>query len=146
MSPPSTLELAQVAYEAYGQSTGHRTHDDRPMPTWDDLGDRVQRAWIEAAGAVSIASLAQLAGITVPSTDPAVGDVVLVPMDRSINNGAVTAPAVITRVWSPTTVNVRVLADSDAAPSWRTSVTFVETLDHLDSTAAVWTWPGEDDD
>jgi hypothetical protein len=145
MSHPSTMELAQVAYAAYGESTGHRTHDDRPMPDWEQLGDRVQQAWIEAASAVALTNIAQLSGISAPSTDPRVGDVVLVPMDRAVNNGASEAPAVITRVWSPTTVNVRVLADNDSAPQWRTSVTFVETLDHVDSGAAVWTWPGGDD-
>ncbi|MDX3294598.1 hypothetical protein PV569_12870 [Streptomyces scabiei] len=146
MSPPSTTELARTAYAAYGNSTGHRNFMGHAMPDWDELTAAVQMAWIEAAGAVAIASIAQLAGVTTnPSTDPQVGDVVLVPMGRDSNNGATVAPAVVTRVWSPTTVNVRVLADSDAAPSWRTSVTFVETLDHVDSTAAVWTWPGGDD-
>ncbi|MFM9473945.1 hypothetical protein [Streptomyces scabiei] len=145
MSPPSTTELAKVAYEAYGNSTGHRNFMGHPMPDWDELTDAVRLAWIEAAGAVALSSIAQLAGIDRPSTDPSVGDVVLVPMARDSNNGSTVAPAVITRVWSPTTVNVRVLADSDAAPSWRTSVTYVATLDHSDSTAAVWTWPGGDD-
>jgi hypothetical protein len=42
----------RVAYEAYGRSTGHRTHDDRPMPAWDDLGETVQRAWAASAAAV----------------------------------------------------------------------------------------------
>jgi hypothetical protein len=94
---------------------------------------------------VALSAIADLTGLRTPSTEPRVGDVVLVPMGRDHNNGATVAPAVITRVWSPTTVNVRVLADSDAAPSWRTSVTFVETLDHVDSSATVWTWPGGDD-
>ncbi|MDX3634348.1 hypothetical protein PV728_29605 [Streptomyces europaeiscabiei] len=144
MSPPSTTELAKTAYAAYGNSTGHRNHLGHPMPDWDELTPAIRLAWVEAAGAVALASLAELAGVTSPSTVPELGDVVLVPMGRDRNNGATVAPAVITRVWSPTTVNVRVLADSDAAPSWRTSVTFVETLDHVDSSAAVWTWPGDD--
>jgi hypothetical protein len=142
MSPPSTTELAKVAYAAYGNSTGHRNFMGHPMPDWDELTAAVQRAWVEAAGAVALSAIADLTGLRTPSTEPRVGDVVLVPMDRDHNNGATTAPAVITRVWSPTTVNVRVLADSDAAPSWRTSVTYVETLDHVDSGAAVWTWQG----
>jgi hypothetical protein len=145
MSPPNTTELAKSGYAAYGESTGHRNYMGDPMPDWDDLTPAVQLAWIAAAGAISIASLAQLAGIAQPSTDPDVGDVVLVPMGRDSNNGATVAPAVITRVWSPTTVNVRVLADSDAAPAWRTSLTFVETLDHVDSSRPVWTWPGSED-
>ncbi|MBE4791031.1 hypothetical protein [Streptomyces caniscabiei] len=145
MSPPSTTELAKTAYAAYGNSTGHRNFMGHPMPDWDELTPAIRLAWVEAAGAVALTNIAELSGITTPSTDPSVGDIVLVPMDRSINNGATAAPAVVTRAWSPTTVNVRVLADSDAAPSWRTSVTFVETLDHVDSSAAVWTWPGGDD-
>lgn len=144
MPRPSALELARIAYAAYGDSTNYRTHDDRPMPDWDALGDRVQKAWTAAAGTLVLETLAATVGTT-SGTAPSLGDVVLVPMDRSVNNGAVSAPAVVTRVWSPTTINVRVLTDSDAAPSWRTSVTFVETLDHVDSSAAVWTWPGEDD-
>jgi hypothetical protein len=145
MSPPSTTELAKVAYAAYGNSTGHRNFMGHPMPDWEELTAAVQRAWVEAAGAVALSAIADLTGLRTPSTEPRVGDVVLVPMGRDHNNGATVAPAVITRVWSPTTVNVRVLADSDAAPSWRTSVTFVETLDHVDSSATVWTWPGGDD-
>jgi hypothetical protein len=141
MPRPSALELARIAYAAYGDSTDHRTHDDRPMPDWDALGDRVQKAWVAAAGTLVLETLAAAIGTT-SGNAPSLGDVVLVPMDRDVNNGAVSAPAVVTRVWSPTTVNVRVLADSDAAPSWRTSVTFVETLDYVDSSAAVWTWPG----
>lgn len=43
---------ARDAYHAYGQSTGWTTHDGRPMPSWNDLGDRVQAAWIAAVTAV----------------------------------------------------------------------------------------------
>jgi hypothetical protein len=53
MSHPSTMELAKVAYAAYGESTNYRTHDDRPMPDWAELGDSVQQAWIAAAAAVA---------------------------------------------------------------------------------------------
>lgn len=70
---------------------------------------------------------------------PSLGQIVLVPADPAVNNGADTAPAVITRVWTDDVVNVRVLLDSDAV-QWRTSVTYTESLDtaqHLN----YWTWP-----
>jgi hypothetical protein len=55
---------------------------------------------------------------------PSLGRVVIVPMDPALNNGADEAPAIITRVWSDTMVNVRVLTDSGEHRSqdWRTSV------------------------
>ncbi|WP_371579484.1 hypothetical protein [Streptomyces sp. NBC_01314] len=71
MSHPSTMELAQYAYAAYGASTNNRTHDDRPMPDWDDLGDQVQQAWIAAAAAVAQAVIEQPAEKAVRSEQPA---------------------------------------------------------------------------
>ncbi|GAA1164322.1 hypothetical protein F4556_002381 [Kitasatospora gansuensis] len=44
---------AQAAYAAYGHTTGGLTHDGRPMPTWDQLGDTIQAAWIAAATAAA---------------------------------------------------------------------------------------------
>jgi hypothetical protein len=49
----SPVELAQVAYLAYGDATGFKNFRGEPMPAWDDLGDRIQQAWIAAAGAVA---------------------------------------------------------------------------------------------
>lgn len=46
-------------------------------------------------------------------------------------------PAVITRVWSDTVVNLRVLADSSGSLPWRTSVTLRTNPDHVFS----WAWP-----
>lgn len=51
---------------------------------------------------------------------PSVGRIVLVPIEPEMNNGATVAPAIITRVWSDTTVNLRVLTDSQNPPLWRT--------------------------
>lgn len=45
---------AQLAYDAYGKATGGLTHDGRPMPTWDQLGDRIQHAWAAAALALGM--------------------------------------------------------------------------------------------
>lgn len=140
MSKPNTVELAETAYAAYGASTGHRTYDDRPMPAWEDLGARVQAAWICAAGAVALDTLARV-GASNSGCAPDVGDVVLVPMDPVLNNGAAVAPALVTRVWNPTTVNVRILADGHAI-DWRTSVAYRDSLDNVAVPAAVWTWPG----
>jgi hypothetical protein len=47
-----TTPLAQVAYAAYGATTGGLNYRGEPMPEWADLGDRIQGAWIAAAHAV----------------------------------------------------------------------------------------------
>jgi hypothetical protein len=70
---------------------------------------------------------------------PSVGRIVLVPADPAKNNGANVAPAIITRVWSDTCVNLRVLLDSDET-TWRTSVVFVNDLAAAEHTH-VWAWP-----
>lgn len=45
-------ELAQIAYQGYGESTGFKTFDGRPMPEWKDLGTKIQDAWTAAVAAV----------------------------------------------------------------------------------------------
>lgn len=45
---------AQIAYQAYGAATGGLIHDGRPMPTWDQLGNRIQHAWAAAALALGM--------------------------------------------------------------------------------------------
>lgn len=73
---------------------------------------------------------------------PSVGRIVRVPMDPTTNNGADEAPAVITRVWNDTTVNVRILADAaPKAEDWRTSLVLVESFDE-GAGLCRWTWPG----
>lgn len=39
------------AYAAYGNVTGNRNYQGLPMPSFDDLGELIQRAWISAAEA-----------------------------------------------------------------------------------------------
>jgi len=144
------ISLAQTAYAAYGESTGHLTHQGLPMPSWDELGEPVQHAWAAAADAV-----AQAVTTSTPTSDrsapaqspevrPSIGRIVLVPMDPSLNNGADVAPAVICRVWNDTTVNVRVLGDGPGT-EWRTSLTYAPELGAPDLAAANamygWTWP-----
>ncbi|MFE9684194.1 hypothetical protein [Streptomyces sp. NPDC006285] len=140
MPRPSLPQSAEIAYAAYGASTGYRTPDGRPMPEWEDLGDQVQTAWVCAAGAVALDTLGQLGARH--DGMPDVGDVVLVPVDPATNNGARIAPAVITRVWNKTTVNVRVLLDSDAIQRL-TSLVEVDSLEDAVPGAPVWVWPGD---
>lgn len=141
MLKPNTVELAETAYAAYGASTGHRTYDDRPMPAWEDLGARVQAAWVCAAGAVALDTLARV-GASNSGCALDVGDVVLVPVDPAENNGSNVAPAVVTRVWNESTVNVRVLFDGEGI-RWLTSLVYVDSLDDAVPGAAVWTWTGD---
>lgn len=60
------------------------------------------------------------------SQTPSIGRIVIVPATALLptdeNNGGTEAPAVITRVWSDTMVNVRVLLDGHETP-WKTSIT-----------------------
>jgi hypothetical protein len=76
-----------------------------------------------------------------------VGDTVLVAADPLINNGAKTAPAIVTRTWSGTSINVRVLHDQDTAPEWRCSLVHADALpdpdpEHPDQAWRYrWTWP-----
>lgn len=46
------IDLARIAYQAYGASTGWLTFDGRRMPGFDDLGGSVTVAWTAAATAV----------------------------------------------------------------------------------------------
>lgn len=48
----NNIELAQIAYRAYGETTDHKNFRGEPMPAWDNLGDRIQTAWINATVAV----------------------------------------------------------------------------------------------
>jgi len=59
---------------------------------------------------------------------PSIGRIVLVPVDAVINNGADVAPAIITRVWSDTCVNVHVLLDGRNT-EWKTSVHLFDTAE-----------------
>lgn len=54
---------------------------------------------------------------------PSIGRIVIVPMDPTAANGATEAPAIISRVWSDSVVNVRILPDASNEVLSRTSVT-----------------------
>lgn len=42
----------QIAWEAYAKAVGGLTYDGKPLPTWDELGDRQKEGWEKAAAAV----------------------------------------------------------------------------------------------
>jgi hypothetical protein len=44
----------QIGYQAYALSTGGKTFDDRVMPCWEDLPERIQAAWEAAAAAIRL--------------------------------------------------------------------------------------------
>lgn len=78
---------------------------------------------------------------------PSVGRIVLVPADPANNNGGELAAAIITRVWSDTKVNVRVVGDNNEV-EWRTSVEHADTLPSstrqdwdAGRVPMVWAWP-----
>ncbi len=71
---------------------------------------------------------------------PTVGRIVLVGIDPAVNNGADRAPAIITRVFTPECVNLRVMVDGPGEMPWRTSSTLCEPED-LAGTTAKWAWP-----
>lgn len=48
--PPKTpLECAKDAYQRYGAVTAFKNFRGDPMPDFEDLGDKIQQAWIAAA-------------------------------------------------------------------------------------------------
>ena len=47
------MDYGRIAFNAYVKSKNGRTHDDKPIPIWDDLPLDVQTAWSDAAEAVS---------------------------------------------------------------------------------------------
>lgn len=64
---------------------------------------------------------------------PTIGRVVHVLVDPKANNGADVAPAIITRVWSGTCVNVRVLRDGYPDPAeWMTSISLHASREALE--------------
>lgn len=44
---------AEAAYAAYGKTTDYKNYQGLPMPKWEDLGQKIQQAWINAADAVA---------------------------------------------------------------------------------------------
>ena len=46
--------LAQKAYESYGDFRGWKSHDDKPMPQWEELPTAIRNAWEVAVTGVFI--------------------------------------------------------------------------------------------
>jgi hypothetical protein len=40
--------MAMTAYRAYGSVTEFKNYQGLPMPTWEDLPEKIKTAWIEA--------------------------------------------------------------------------------------------------
>lgn len=70
---------------------------------------------------------------------PSVGRVVHVAVNPDTNNGQDYAPAIITRVWGPDTVNVSAILDTPTGPMQMTSVKLHEDRPG-DAFHAAW-WP-----
>ena len=51
MEHAERVEMAQVAYQAYGDTAEWKNYRGEPMPTWDELGERIQTCWIMATSA-----------------------------------------------------------------------------------------------
>lgn len=43
------MEAGRRAYDRYAEGVGGRTHDDRRLPEWHELGDRQRCGWIKSA-------------------------------------------------------------------------------------------------
>lgn len=50
--------LGQIAYEAYCKAVENKTWDGRPCPRWDNLPEKIRRAWCAAGGAAADAHVA----------------------------------------------------------------------------------------
>lgn len=50
----SMRRFGRAGYEAYARFTGGKTFDGRPMPTWDDLTERIKDAWASAASGIIV--------------------------------------------------------------------------------------------
>lgn len=57
MEQQERVDLAIVAYTAYGRTTGFKNFRGDPMPRWDDLGEKIQEAWLAATAAVAATAL-----------------------------------------------------------------------------------------
>lgn len=49
---PDKRPLGQIAFDAYNAERGGKTHDGKPTPPWEALGDGVRSGWTAGAHAV----------------------------------------------------------------------------------------------
>lgn len=59
---PSVADLARVAFEAYGASTGGKTWDGKPIPAFDDV--RARTPHVAAAWEAAVAAVLTAAGVS----------------------------------------------------------------------------------
>ncbi|MFG2963592.1 hypothetical protein ACGFZS_09910 [Streptomyces sp. NPDC048288] len=109
--------------------------------TGPEVTKALDELWAAKNWAVLAASTAVLEGAPAAAAAPQLGDVVIVPVDPAENNGSAEAPAVVTAVWSATTINARVLNDGPVI-GWRTSLVYREDLDGIEGVPMVWTRKG----
>lgn len=62
------LVLGKVNYQAYGLSVGGKTYDGRPIPKWEDLGQKIQEGWVAGAEAVAQSYLGSKEETDVPQS------------------------------------------------------------------------------
>lgn len=62
MARHSTLDLAQVGYDAYGDEADWTNHAGNAMPRWTELPEVQRNAWMAAALAIGRKLLGAQAG------------------------------------------------------------------------------------
>jgi hypothetical protein len=73
-------------------------------------------------------------------TAPSVGRIVLVRVEPDRNNGSDVAPAIITRVWNDSMVNVKVFLDGPG-DAWQGSVTLWDEKPTDEAIVRAAWWP-----
>jgi len=73
--------------------------------------------------------------------NPSLCRFVIARVDPTQNNGADVAPAVITRVWGPEMVNLRVFVDAPTMPLSKTSVKLFDSQEEAEGTELACWWP-----
>lgn len=53
----TTLDVAKIAYEAYGAVTDYKNYQGLPMPKWEELPSKIQQAWVAAAKASAMEAI-----------------------------------------------------------------------------------------
>lgn len=49
---PTDLELAKIAYLAYGSATDFKNYQGLPMPEFEKLPEKIQSAWVSTVVAI----------------------------------------------------------------------------------------------
>lgn len=59
MEPTDFKKNAREAYAAYGKVTDFKNYQGLPMPTFDELPEKIREAWIAAARTAYLRALAE---------------------------------------------------------------------------------------